>query len=159
MLTTKQLRVIHVMRKDADLNDAQYRTVLRSVAGVSSSKDLDQEGFERTMAAMEGYGGDDRCGTYWRDRQAAREGLCGERAFFKIRQLIPHQRYSLESLVWRFSEGRSEDPRCLQPREAWNLIEMLKAVIERDPADAGAFTKGTEAQDEPDLFGGAAAQR
>ena len=50
-LTRTQLALMHLAAKDRGLTDAEYRSALAQIGGVTSSKDLDQEGF----GAMMGY--------------------------------------------------------------------------------------------------------
>lgn len=45
----KKLALIHIIKKELNLNDAQYRNILWQVAGVSSAKDLDEEKFKKLM--------------------------------------------------------------------------------------------------------------
>jgi hypothetical protein len=56
--------------KLCNLTDQAYRTLLRSVAGVESCKDLSNAGVEDVMAILEGQGFDSHPGgkTYWRDK-------------------------------------------------------------------------------------------
>ena len=51
-LTRKQTALIHLARKQLGLSDERYRFILREMAGVETSKDLDQTGFELVMKAM-----------------------------------------------------------------------------------------------------------
>jgi hypothetical protein len=48
-LDRKKLALIHVVKKEIKLSDEDYRCVLRRIAGVSTSKDLDEAGFRRLM--------------------------------------------------------------------------------------------------------------
>ena len=48
-LTRKQTALIHVAEKQLGLTKPEYCDVLRTMVGVESSKDLDQEGFELVM--------------------------------------------------------------------------------------------------------------
>ncbi len=48
-MTRKQLAVLHVAKNKLGLSDDQYRNVLATLAGVTSSKDLDRGGFEAVM--------------------------------------------------------------------------------------------------------------
>ena len=48
-LSRKQYAALHGTKKQGGLSDEEYRDVLRTMAGVESSKDLDQEGFELVM--------------------------------------------------------------------------------------------------------------
>jgi len=45
----KKLALIHIIKKELGLEDAEYRTLLREAAGVESSRDLDEAGFRRLM--------------------------------------------------------------------------------------------------------------
>lgn len=48
-LSRKKISLIHVAKARMNLGDENYRRVLRAVAGVSSSRDLDDRGFEALM--------------------------------------------------------------------------------------------------------------
>ena len=48
-LDRKKLDIIHILKKELDLSDKDYRQILNRTAGVSSSKDLDYAGFRRLM--------------------------------------------------------------------------------------------------------------
>ncbi|MEM7428012.1 MAG: regulatory protein GemA [Pseudomonadota bacterium] len=50
MPTAKQIAVVHLAAKELGLDDDTYRAVLKRWGGVTSSKDLDQGGFEKVMA-------------------------------------------------------------------------------------------------------------
>ncbi len=43
------MAVIHIVKKELDLSDAEYRGILQQVAGVSSAKELDDEKFRKLM--------------------------------------------------------------------------------------------------------------
>ena len=172
MPTPAQLRLVHVAARKAGLNDAQYRTLLKSAAGAASSKELDQARFEDVMAVLEdlldgkvtGRQGDKvtkdapvtpspphpatlSSSTYWRDKVAARGQTGNARMVHKIRRLAESSVYPLERLVWRQSGGRTEDVEQLTPREAWMLIEMLKSSNQRTEAKHAA-----EVHRQPGLF-------
>ncbi len=48
-LDTKKLAVIHIVKKELGLSDAQYRRILRQASGVESAKDLSEESFRKLM--------------------------------------------------------------------------------------------------------------
>jgi len=50
MKDRKKLAVIHIVKKELGLSDAEYREILRREAGVESSKDLDERSFRRLMS-------------------------------------------------------------------------------------------------------------
>lgn len=138
MPTPLQIKLIHVAAREAGLGGAanreRYQMLLRNVAEVESSKDLTQPGFEDVMAVMEdmGFADSHHGGNYWRGRVSQRGMLCSSRMVHKIEALARDQRYALPPLCLRFSEHRTDQVGMLCPREAWNLIEMLKAVVERE---------------------------
>lgn len=48
-LDRKKLALVHIVKKELGLRDADYRRILGQVAGVSSAKDLEEAGFRRLM--------------------------------------------------------------------------------------------------------------
>lgn len=48
-LTPSQLGLVHLAVKQLGMDAEAYRSMLKSVAGVSSARDLDAEGFDRVM--------------------------------------------------------------------------------------------------------------
>ena len=55
-LTRKQTALIHVAKTRLGLDDDDYRAVLRGEAGVESSRDLDNDGFDAVMARFQALG-------------------------------------------------------------------------------------------------------
>ena len=45
----KKLAIIHIVKKELDLSDEEYRNILEQSAGVRSAKDLDEEKFRKVM--------------------------------------------------------------------------------------------------------------
>jgi hypothetical protein len=45
----KKLAVIHIVKKELQLSDVEYRNVLRRIAGVNSAKELDDVKFRKLM--------------------------------------------------------------------------------------------------------------
>lgn len=45
----KKLALIHIVKKELKLRDAEYRAILQEAAGVRSAKDLDEEKFRTLM--------------------------------------------------------------------------------------------------------------
>jgi hypothetical protein len=154
-MTSLQTRLIHIAAKQVDLSDLQYRLLLKNVAGVDSSKMLTQAGFEDVMAVLEDMGFRDTAhaparaarGDYWRGKVAVRGQQCGGRMVHKIRELAERQsKYTLIGLCHLASQYRAADPEHLRPREAWNLIEMLKDVIKRTGNQPALFPPATSNQ-------------
>ncbi len=52
-ITARQLRLIHVAKRQVGWDEDTWRTVLATIAGVTSSRDLDGEGFDAVLAYAE----------------------------------------------------------------------------------------------------------
>lgn len=115
---------------------AGYRLILRNVGGVDSCKDLTNPSFEKVMAFFEQMGFKDNRGGpgYWSNKANRQGELVNERIVFKIRALAQGQPYDIGALCRRFSNHRTDQLHQLTPGEAYALVEMLKAVHERDDA-------------------------
>ena len=55
-IDAKKIALLHVAQKKLDLDDDHWRRLLTNIGGVASSKDLDQQGFEAMMVALEALG-------------------------------------------------------------------------------------------------------
>ena len=55
-LTRKQTALIHVAKKQLGLGDADYRAVLLDAAGVDTSTDLDNDGFDAVLKRLKALG-------------------------------------------------------------------------------------------------------
>jgi len=45
----KKLALIHIIKKELNLSDAEYRNILQQAAGVTSAKELDEAKFRKLM--------------------------------------------------------------------------------------------------------------
>ena len=45
----KKLALIHIIKKELNLSDSEYRDILEEAAGVKSAKDLDEVSFKKLM--------------------------------------------------------------------------------------------------------------
>jgi hypothetical protein len=120
MIDKKKLAVIHIVKKELNLSDAEYRKILRRVTGVDSAKELDNEKFRKLM-------------NYFVRSNYYRVNPYG----LTIRQKL-YIKYLAEGIGWtdghlsnfihkyyhKFSIDR------LTRKEAIKLIESLKGVIE-----------------------------
>jgi hypothetical protein len=52
----KKKALVHIAREDLNLDEESYRQILKSVAGVESSTQLSQEGFQRVMRRFQEMG-------------------------------------------------------------------------------------------------------
>lgn len=55
-ISAQKLKLIHVARRELDLSEEAYREILRHHGAVSSSKELDDEGFKRVLDCMKALG-------------------------------------------------------------------------------------------------------
>jgi hypothetical protein len=156
-VTKDQLATIHIAAQQVGLIEgkdrARYELMLWNFGHVRSSKDLDDIGFEDCMALMEemgfsakrqkvidrvsfsGTGGGrpkDAESHYWRDIIARRGNFANSRMIWKIGELAVQAKYELGAMCLRMSEKRTNKVKELTPKEALNLIEALKAIIDRD---------------------------
>lgn len=137
MLTPLQLRLIHLAYRQAGLAESHYRLILQNVAGAASAKDLTQPAFEDVMSVLEdsGFRETGKPEDYWRSRVATRGSLCGPRMVHKIMSLRGcNPKYPLPALCQKVSGGRVSRIDRLTPLEAYALVEMLKAIAEREAA-------------------------
>ena len=55
-VTTRQIQLLQIARRDLGMEEQDYRNTLGIYGGVGSSKQLDQEGFERIMTHLKSLG-------------------------------------------------------------------------------------------------------
>ena len=51
-LDRKKLAVIHIVKRELDLSDQEYRDILERETGVRSARDMDEQGFKRLMRSF-----------------------------------------------------------------------------------------------------------
>ncbi len=52
LIDKKKIALIHIIKKELNLTDFEYRNILKAAAGVGSSKDLDEDKFRKLMACF-----------------------------------------------------------------------------------------------------------
>jgi hypothetical protein len=137
MITPQQIKLIHIAATRAALNRQQYKLLLRNVGDVESCKQLSQASYEDCMAVLEdsGFKDTERGEHYWRGMVERRADRCSSRMAFMIHKLAadPAFTYDLGGFCLRMSIQRTADPLLLTPREAWNVIEAMKQILDREP--------------------------
>jgi hypothetical protein len=137
MITRQQSILIHTALRDIrqvnlDFDDAQYRTTLRSICHVESSKDLSQSGVEQLLAFFESIGwsqpGSDK--GYWA-KQAA---VGGGRQEYSVDGLC--RKYNiggpyLAGIIARITHDRTDHVSGCNAYEQGKIIEALKAIGSR----------------------------
>ena len=119
MLDHKKLAVIHIVKKELAISEAEYRATLEKVTGVRSARDLDEAGFQRLMRYFA------RSGHY-------RASLAG--ITFRQRMYIKHL---VEDLAWEATHYanflkkyyKTSETGTLSKKEASKVIESLKHIL------------------------------
>ena len=117
-LDRKKLALIHIVKKELGISDQDYRCILRRIAGVDSSKDLDEAGFRKLMCFLV------RSDYY---RVNAFGMTLKQKLFIKAmaRQLSWDPSH-LENFIHKYYRRDGLD--ALTRKEASHLIESLKAI-------------------------------
>jgi hypothetical protein len=133
MATKPQIQLVQIARRQCGLNEPQYRMLLANVASVASTTQLDNTQVEDVMDVLESMGFVDRDhgAGYWAGKVQRRGHAVNERMLRKIEAMAAETKYPLGALVRRMTSKRTDRPEQLLPREAWQLIEALKAIIDR----------------------------
>jgi phage gp16-like protein len=132
MATAAQVRMIHVAVTQLGLADEEYRALLQSEAGVTSSKDLSNTGVNRVLKRFAKLGFNN---TAHRPRRYAPKGLITPEQQSMIKQ-------QYEQLGWaEFARQMGFNKRCCgkampQTRgDAIKVIEGQKAILGRRAAE------------------------
>ncbi len=130
-IDAKKIALIHIVKKDLRLTDDEYRAVLQSVAGVKSSKDLDEAGFRKLMNFLVR-------SVHYRVNPL---GMTLKQKMF-IRHLAQEMMWNEEHLT-AFIQKYYHQPRLedLSRKEAIKLIESLKQVKEHQKKNYGPQNK------------------
>jgi hypothetical protein len=119
VLDHKKLAVIHIVKKELAISEAEYRDTLEKMAGVRSARELDEAGFQRLMRYFA------RSGHY----RASREGIT-----FRQRMYLKHL---VEDLGWDATHYanflkkyyKTGEVGVLSKKEASKVIESLKHIL------------------------------
>ncbi|MCM8801252.1 MAG: regulatory protein GemA [Candidatus Omnitrophica bacterium] len=120
MLDKKKLALIHIIKRELNLGDSEYRRILLEATGVNSAKDLDEKRFKKLMR-------------YFVHSNYYRINPLG----LTIKQKL-YIRYLLKDLAWSLKHLNNfirkyyhkPDIDSLSRKEAIKLIESLKAIRE-----------------------------
>jgi phage gp16-like protein len=123
-LDHKKLAVIHIVKRELNLDDQEYRDILEQAAGVRSARELDEEGFRRLM----------RFFARSRHYQVNQGGLTLRQKLF-IDHLVAelgwdhkHLRNFLNKYYKRFTVD------ALSRKEASKVIVALQHILSSNPA-------------------------
>jgi len=117
-LDRKRLALVHIVKKELKLGDEDYRCILKRIAGVSTSKDLDEAGFRKLMRFLV------RSDHY---RANAFGMTLKQKLFIKaLARQLGWDPAHLTNFIRKYY--RKEGLEGLGRKEASKLIESLKAV-------------------------------
>lgn len=139
MIDRARLAVIHVAKKQLDLDDDDYRAMLRAEGGVASARDLDDAGARRVMQWFDNHG-------FKRDGTA--KGTAGDRRpIVKKARALWISLYQLDEVTNRADKALDAFAKNLTGKdtlrfctngEAAKVVEALKAWAERAGWTGGA---------------------
>ena len=118
-LDRKKLAVIHIVKRELDLSDQQYREILLRETGVRSAKDLDEKGFRRLMRYFAGS----------RHYRINKYGLTFRQKLF-IKHLVDDLGWDVQhfkNFLNKYYKKTEVDK--LTKREASKVIESLKNIL------------------------------
>jgi hypothetical protein len=121
-LDRKKIALIHIVKKELGISDEDYRCILRRIAGVESSKDLDEAKFRKLMYFFVR-------SHYYRVNAF---GMTLRQKLF-IKALAKQLHWGpdhLTNFIHKYYQRPGLD--LLTRKEASNLIESLKAIREHE---------------------------
>ena len=124
----EKLALVHVARRDLELEEGIYRATLQEVAGVKSSRDLDQAGFLKVMARFESMG------FHSRPSLGEREGFATPKQIDYIRGLFCQwlgREDDAALTSWIDKRYHVSALRFLDVVRAQKAIEGLKKMVQR----------------------------
>jgi len=117
-LDRKKLALVHIVKKELEISDPDYRCLLRRIAGVESSKDLDEAGFRKLMSFFV------RSDYY---RVNAFGMTLKQKLFIKaLARELGWEETHLKNFVRKYYQREGLDE--LTRKDASKLIESLKAI-------------------------------
>ncbi len=121
----KKLALIHIVKKELGISDRDYRCILRRIAGVDSSKALDEAKFRKLMYFFV------RSRYY---RVNAFGMTLKQKLFIKsLASQLGWEETHLTNFIRKYYQR--EGLEALSRREASKLIESLKAVRAHEPRE------------------------
>jgi hypothetical protein len=117
----KRLALIHIIKKELCLSDAEYRRILYEAAGVNSAKDLDDARFRKLMNYF----------VRSRHYRLSPGGLTLRQKIYidSLARELSWDSGHLVNFIRKYYH--KEELRFLDKKEAMHLIESLKNIISR----------------------------
>jgi hypothetical protein len=126
-LDRKKIALVHIVKKELGMSDKDYRRILKRIAGVKSSRDLDEAGFRKLMYFLV------RSSYY----QVNAFGLTLRQKLFvkALARQLAWDPDHLRNFIRKYY--KREGLEVLTRKEASHLIESLKAIRGHEPGPAG----------------------
>lgn len=119
MIDHKKLAVIHIVKKELQLDEQEYRDTLERVAGVRSARELDDDSFRKLMAFF-------ARSRYYRTRK---DGVTFRQKMF-IQHLVTDLAWDethFHNFLKKYYKTQNLD--LLSKKEASKVIESLKHIL------------------------------
>lgn len=139
MISTSQKALLHIAKSQLQLDRDHYEAVLREQAGVTSSSELDNSGFDAVMHRFEelGFTNASPKKVEWkkRPRRFAPEDPVTPPQQLLIRDLYAQLGWHDLARQQAFSQRQTRKPWPQTRRDANKVIEGLKAILKRVVAE------------------------
>lgn len=129
-ITSKQIAVLHVAKKQLGWDDATYRDVLRGIGGVASSRDLTHAAFEEVLAHAKHCGFHLTAPLFQRVAPVAARPLPTPAQTHLLRELFRQLGWD-ESRQQGFCKRMCKRPWPQTQADAIKITEALKSMITR----------------------------
>lgn len=146
MISNDRKAILHIAKQQLRMADADYRALLQNEACVRSSRDLDDAGFEKVMAAFERLGFRRTTG---RAQKTRREGFATPAQIGKIRSLwfgYIGRDDEAALRVWLEKHFHVSHPRFLEGWRAGKAIAVLLKMQKHENAKHPVGRKHREPQ-------------
>lgn len=129
-ISNAQKAILHVAKSRLHLDRDQYEAVLQAAAGVHSSSELDNSGFDRVMSRFEELGFENRSTTKKRRTPRPASPITPQQQML-IRDLYLQLGWNDVARQAGFNQRQVRKPWPQTRRDANKVIEGLKAILAR----------------------------
>lgn len=130
---------VHILKKELALTDADYRTLLRRIAGVGSAKELDEDSYRAVLREMYRLRDERRNAAKARPKTPQESKIWA--LWYELKEYLPRPERTLSYLlgIIRRVTGNADvtaadDIGALDRRDAHDVIEALKLRLAQEEA-------------------------
>jgi hypothetical protein len=139
MISAAQKTLLHIAKSQLQLDREQYEAILQAQAGVTSSNDLDNAGFDAVMVRFEelGFTNTSTKKASWKKRSHhfGPDEPVTQRQQLLIRDLYIQLGWNDLAQQKAFNQRQTRKPWPQTRRDANKVIEGLKAILKRAVAE------------------------